>query len=74
MLWQIRLPRLIAAALVGSALAVSGYLLQALSRNDLADPYLTGVSSGAALGAALAILLRLDLSLIPILAFAGGLA
>jgi iron complex transport system permease protein len=74
MLWQIRLPRLIAAALVGSALAVSGYLLQALSRNDLADPYLTGVSSGAALGAALAILLHLDLSLIPILAFAGGLA
>jgi iron complex transport system permease protein len=74
MLWQIRLPRLIAAALVGAALAVSGYLLQALSRNDLADPYLTGVSSGAALGAAIAILFHFDLSLIPIFAFAGGLA
>jgi iron complex transport system permease protein len=74
MLWQIRVPRLIAAALVGAALAVSGYLLQALSRNDLADPYLTGVSSGAALGAAVAILCRLDLALVPVLAFGGGLA
>ncbi|MBU6450345.1 MAG: iron ABC transporter permease [Cyanobacteria bacterium REEB67] len=74
MLWQIRLPRLVAAALVGAALAVSGYLLQALSRNDLADPYLTGVSSGAALGAAIAILFHLDLSLIPIFAFVGGLS
>ena len=74
MLWSIRLPRLIAAALVGAALAVSGYLLQALSRNDLADPYLTGVSSGAALGAAAAILLHFDLSLIPLFAFAGGVA
>ncbi|MBS1990516.1 MAG: iron ABC transporter permease [Cyanobacteria bacterium SZAS LIN-3] len=73
MLWQIRLPRLIAAFLVGAALAVSGYLLQALSRNDLADPYLTGVSSGAALGAAGAILMHADLSLIPIFAFVGGL-
>jgi iron complex transport system permease protein len=74
MLWTIRLPRLLAAALVGAALAVSGYLLQALSRNDLADPYLTGVSSGAALGAAAAILLHFDLSLIPLFAFAGGIA
>ena len=73
MLWQIRLPRLFAAFLVGAALAVSGYLLQALSRNDLADPYLTGVSSGAALGAAAAILAHADLSLIPLFAFAGGL-
>jgi len=74
LLWQIRLPRLLAAAMVGAALAVSGYLLQALSRNDLADPYLTGVSSGAAVGAALAILFKLDLSLIPAMAFIGGIA
>src|SRR5437588_976548 len=46
--WQIRLPRLLCAFTVGCALAVAGYLLQSLSRNYLADPYLTGVSSGAA--------------------------
>ena len=50
----IRLPRLLTAFVVGLALATSGYLLQALSRNDLADPYLTGVSSGAAVGVACA--------------------
>lgn len=70
----IRLPRLLTAALVGLALAVSGYLLQAVSRNDLADPYLTGVSSGAALGVALALIFRWDFQTIPALAFAGGLA
>lgn len=70
----IRLPRLLTAALVGLALAVSGYLLQAVSRNDLADPYLTGVSSGAALGVALALIFRWDFQAIPALAFAGGLA
>jgi iron complex transport system permease protein len=47
----VRLPRVIAAALAGGALAVSGVLFQALLRNPLAEPYLLGVSSGAALGA-----------------------
>jgi iron complex transport system permease protein len=69
----IRLPRLLTAFVVGLALATSGYLLQALSRNDLADPYLTGVSSGAAVGVACAMLLKFDFQTIPLFAFAGGI-
>lgn len=56
-LLQIRLPRATAAALVGGSLAVSGALFQALLRNPLAEPYLLGVSSGAALGAVTALTL-----------------
>lgn len=55
-LWQLRLPRASMAALVGMLLSVTGVLLQGLLRNDLADPYTIGVSSGAALGAAAAVL------------------
>lgn len=73
-IWQIRLPRLLIATTVGIALAVSGYVLQALSRNQLADPYLTGVSSGAGLAVAAAMIFSLDFSLVPMLAFLGGLA
>jgi iron complex transport system permease protein len=51
-----RLRRIIIAALIGSALAGSGVILQALLRNPLADPYILGISSGAALGAIIAIL------------------
>ncbi len=54
---SIRLPRTLAGVLVGSALAVSGAAMQGLFRNPLADPSIIGVSSGAALGAALAIVL-----------------
>ncbi|MDI3298995.1 MAG: iron ABC transporter permease [Bacillota bacterium] len=54
-LLQIRLPRVVLAALTGAALAVSGTVLQALFRNPLADPYVLGVSSGAALAATLVI-------------------
>lgn len=50
-LLSVRLPRIVAAALCGAGLAVSGVLFQALLRNPLAEPYLLGVSSGAALGA-----------------------
>ncbi len=50
-LLSVRLPRIVAAALSGAGLAVSGVLFQALLRNPLAEPYLLGVSSGAALGA-----------------------
>ena len=52
---EIRLPRILLAMLVGAALAVSGTGLQALLRNPLADPYVLGISSGAALGAILAL-------------------
>ncbi|EGK08892.1 FecCD family ABC transporter permease [Kroppenstedtia eburnea] len=54
-IWQIRLPRVILAAVVGMALAGAGVVFQGLLRNPLADPYILGVSSGAALGAAIAI-------------------
>lgn len=49
--WTFRVPRVLLAALVGSALAVVGTILQAIIRNPLADPYVLGASSGAALGA-----------------------
>ena len=55
-LWQIRLPRCLAALLAGSSLALSGLLMQTLFRNPLAGPYSLGISSGAALGAALVIM------------------
>ncbi len=62
---QIRLPRALLAALVGSMLAMAGAALQGLLRNPLADPYTVGVSSGAALGAGIATLVGLE-------RFAGG--
>ncbi|MBJ7390128.1 MAG: iron chelate uptake ABC transporter family permease subunit, partial [Chthoniobacterales bacterium] len=49
--WEIRLPRVLLAALVGAALALAGAGVQGLFRNPLADPALIGVSAGAALGA-----------------------
>src|SRR5215470_16885826 len=52
----VRLPRVLAAFGVGSLLALAGVLLQALFRNPLADPYVLGVSGGAAVGAILAML------------------
>lgn len=52
---EIRLPRVVMAALVGAALAAAGTVFQGLLRNPLADPYILGVSSGAAVGAAIAI-------------------
>jgi len=54
-LWQVRMPRTVMALLVGSALAGAGALMQGLFGNPLADPGVIGVSSGAALGAAVAI-------------------
>lgn len=49
--WQLRMPRVLGAAAVGAGLACCGAVLQSLTRNDLADPYLLGISSGAAVGA-----------------------
>ena len=77
--YDIRLPRILTAALVGGGLAVAGGVFQALLLNPLADPYTLGVSSGAAFGASLAILLTLigiDLPTIwtvPFLAFIGAI-
>ncbi len=76
---RVRLPRIILAAIVGAALACSGVTFQALLRNPLADPYILGISSGAALGATIAVLGGFDWTLwgrspIAVFAFAGGLA
>ncbi len=59
---EIRLPRVILAALVGASLGISGAALQGLFRNPLADPGLIGVSAGAALGATLVIVLGSSIS------------
>ncbi len=55
--WDLRLPRVLTAMLVGAALAVAGATFQGLIRNPLADPYVLGTASGAALGAAIAVVL-----------------
>lgn len=58
-IWQLRLPRLLTAALAGVILAVAGMVYQALFRNPMADPYVLGISSGAAFGVALGAFLGL---------------
>jgi iron complex transport system permease protein len=71
---QVRGPRVLAALLVGAALAAAGTAYQGMFRNPLVSPDILGVSTGAALGAVLAIFLSLNVFLIQALAFAGGLA
>ena len=76
---ELRLPRVLTAVVVGAGLAVAGATFQGLLRNPLADPYVLGTASGAALGAAIAVLIPvrialLGLGLVNVLAFAGGLA
>jgi iron complex transport system permease protein len=75
-LWQIRLPRVVLGGLVGATLATAGAAYQGVFRNPLADPYLLGVSSGAGLGATIAIVSGGAVGSlgVPLLAFAGGLA
>lgn len=70
--WELRLPRVLTAATVGAGLAVSGVVMQAMTRNSLADPYLLGLSSGASLGAVSVLLLGLAV-LLPVAAFVGAL-
>jgi len=70
--WQGRAPRLLTVAAVGAGLALSGVVMQAITRNPLADPYLLGVSSGAALGAVAVLLLGFAVAL-PLAAFIGAL-
>jgi iron complex transport system permease protein len=72
-IWLVRGPRVLAAALVGAALSVAGTAFQGLFRNPLVSPDLLGASSGAALGAVLGIYFSLGILEIEALAFAGGL-
>ncbi len=71
----IRLPRVLLAAAIGATLAVAGLTFQTLLRNPLADPFILGVSGGAACGAAVATALRLNRvpGLVPLVAFAGAI-
>jgi iron complex transport system permease protein len=78
-LMEIRLPRVLAAAMVGAALSAAGLLFQGLFRNPLADPYVIGSSGGAVLGATIAMVLLpqltwLGFSAIALLAFVGSVA
>jgi iron complex transport system permease protein len=59
-IWQIRLPRVLLAALVGATLSLGGLVFQALLRNLLAEPYILGISGGSAIGAIIGILLGLS--------------
>src|SRR5690554_147656 len=70
--WELRMPRVLTAAAVGAGLAVSGAVMQALTRNPLADPYLLGLSSGASLGAVSVLLLGAAI-ILPLAAFLGAL-
>jgi iron complex transport system permease protein len=70
--WQVRLPRVLAAALVGAALASGGAVFQSLFHNPLVSPYVLGVSSGAGFGAAVAVLLGASAAATQAAAFATG--
>jgi len=77
-IFDVRLPRVVMAALCGAALSMAGAVYQGLFRNPLADPYLIGVSQGAAFGAVLAISLSagwnaFSVWMIPVFAFSGAL-
>jgi iron complex transport system permease protein len=73
-IWQIRMPRVILAAFVGGGLALGGLVFQALLRNPLAEPYILGISGGAAIGAILAMLIGLSyFPGVTILSFSGSL-
>jgi len=73
-IWNIRLPRNIVAALVGSNLAVAGAILQAVMKNPLADPQIVGVSSGAGLAGVIVLILFPYLEYaVPFIAFIGAL-
>jgi iron complex transport system permease protein len=76
--WDLRLPRVLTSIVVGAGLAVAGTTFQGLLRNPLADPYVLGTASGAALGAAIAVVIPIRLaflgfSLVHVLAFVGAL-
>jgi iron complex transport system permease protein len=77
-LWQLRLPRIVLAGIVGAALAMSGATYQGLFRNPLADPYLIGVASGAGLGAVIVLVMPVPtfvqgVGVLPVAAFIGAM-
>jgi iron complex transport system permease protein len=71
---DLRLPRTVLAALLGAGLGVSGAALQGVLRNPLAEPYLLGVSGGAAVGAVLAVSAGVAFAFVPLAAFIGAIA
>jgi iron complex transport system permease protein len=77
--FEVRLPRVLLAAVAGAGLSIVGVALQSLLRNPLAEPFVLGVSGGSAVGATFAILVGvsgatvLGASIVPLFAFAGGL-
>lgn len=77
--WQLRMPRVLGAAATGAGLAIAGAVLQSLTRNDLADPYLLGISGGAAVGAVTVIVLGVSVAgligatMVTVGAFAGAI-
>jgi iron complex transport system permease protein len=77
-IWEVRLPRVLLAGLAGAVLAMSGATYQGVFRNPLADPYLIGVATGAALGSTIVIVVEAPhawhgLSVLPLAAFAGAM-
>lgn len=81
-IWDVRLPRILAGLAVGAGLAVCGVILQAILRNPLADPYTLGISGGAALGVSIALIIKPVSHIVarsgemglPLAAFAGAIA
>ena len=73
-LWDLRVARVLLAALVGASLAIAGTLLQGMLRNPLVDPYLTGTSAGAACAIAIGIAPGVASPILPLLAFIAALA
>jgi iron complex transport system permease protein len=81
-IWDVRLPRILAGLAVGAGLAVCGVILQAILRNPLADPYTLGISGGAALGVSVALIIKPVSHIVarsgelglPLAAFAGAVA
>lgn len=72
-IWSIRMPRVIVAAIVGANLAISGAIFQAVTRNELASPYVLGVSSGAGFAVVLVLVFYSALTpLVPLVAAVGG--
>lgn len=76
-IWLIRIPRILLVILAGAGLAISGVVMQAIVQNPLADPYILGVSSGASLGATIAIFFNVGIywgsNFVGIMAFLGAL-